>query len=256
MKKSRVVRYRSESDEIFTSSVKTKTVDKNFVYVRKGPWNWFLRHVFVRFLVMPFAKFWVRFGFHSKFVNRKLLKKHKGGCFIYSNHTQAVPDAFRAAAAPLPNQSYIIVHADNISFPGIQPLMMALGTIPIPTETNGMINFMRTVELRAKDHPVVVFPERHIWPYYTKIRPFSDVSFRYPVRCGVPAFVMTTTFHKRRFSQKPREVVYVDGPFYPDLSVPAKESQEDLCRRVYDTMCERARLSTYEYVRYEKAAEE
>ena len=67
---------------------------------------------------------------------------------------------------------------------------------------------------------------------------------------------MTTTFHKRRFSQKPREVVYVDGPFYPDLSVPAKESQEDLCRRVYDTMCERARLSTYEYVRYEKAAEE
>lgn len=256
MKKERVIFYRDESDEVFHSGVKTKKIDKHFDYERKGLWDRFLRQVFVRFIVMPFAKFWTRVGFRSRFVNRKILKKHKGGCFIYSNHTQAIPDAFRAAAAPLPHMSYIIVHPDNVSFPGLEGLMMALGTIPIPTEQNGMVAFLRTVEKHAEKHPVVVFPERVIWPYYTKIRPFTDVSFRYPVRCGVPVFVMTTTFHKCRFSSKPREIVYIDGPFYPDENLGKKESQEDLRRRVYQTMCERAKLNTYEYYRYEKLPEE
>ena len=256
MKKERVVYYREETDEVFRSNVKTKRVGKDFDYERKGVWARFLRHVFVRLIVMPFAKVWTRVGFRSRFVNRKILKKHKGGCFIYANHTQAIPDAFRAAAAPLPHMSYIIVHPDNVSFPGLQGLMMALGTIPIPTEPNGMPAFLRAVHCRAQKHPVVVFPERVIWPYYTKIRPFSDVSFRYPVQCGVPAFVMTTTYHRRRFSEKPRETVYIDGPLYPDESLGKRERQADLCRRVYETMCARAKLNTYEYYRYEKLPEE
>lgn len=250
MKEKKTLYYREESDVLYESSVRTKTVDKNFDYERKGLWDLFLRHVFVRIFVMPFAKFWTRFGCRSRFVNRKALKKYKGGYFLYGNHTQDIPDAFRAAAAPLPRMSYIIVHPDNVSFPGLQHLMMALGTIPIPTKQDGMRNFMKIIEKRAQKHPVVVFPERTIWPYYTKIRSFDAVSFHYPVRFDKPVFTMTVTYQKRKFSDKPRETVYIDGPFYPNKELSLKERAQDLRDRVYAQMCERAKNSTYEYVRY------
>ena len=46
---------------------------------------------------------------------------------------------------------------------------------------------------------VVIYPEAHVWEYYTKIRPFPSTSFKFPVNCDVPAFCMTTTYYKRKF---------------------------------------------------------
>ena len=256
MKEKKVVYYREETDILYESHVRTKTVDKDFDYERRGIADVLLRQVFVRLLVIPFARLWVRLVFRSAFVGRRKLRKHKGGCFVYGNHTQDVPDAFRAAACASPRMSYIITHADNVSFPGIQKLMMALGTLPIPTKLDGMRNFMAAVEKRCEKHPVVIFPEKTIWEYYTGIRPFTDASFHYPVKCNKPCFTMTVTYHKRKFSDKPREVVYIDGPFYPDESLPVRERTEKLRDEVRGAMLRRAAESDYEYVRYVRLEKE
>lgn len=251
MKEKKVIYYRDERDDVKQfETIRTKTVDKDFDYERKGIGNWLLRNVLVRCCILPVVFLLKGLLIRSRFVGRKALRKHKGSCFIYGNHTEPVPDACRAAIAPFPKTSYIIVHPNNVSIPGLQPLMMALGCIPIPTNPNGMKNFMRAVEKRSEKHPIVIFPERVIWPYYTKIRRFDDVSFRYPVKYGKPVFTMTVTYQKRRFSDKPRKTVYFDGPFYPDETLPPKERQEKLCRIAYETMCGRAKNSTYEYYEY------
>ena len=139
MKQGDKVFYRDDKDDMtFFEFIKTKPVDKDFDYERKGVGNWLLRNVFVRFIVIPFFYFFRRFIIRTRFIGRKALRKHKGGCFIYGNHTEVVPDAARAAIASFPHLSYIIVHPNNVSIPFLGPLMMALGCIP-PNGSSGRI---------------------------------------------------------------------------------------------------------------------
>ena len=46
--------------------------------------------------------------------------------------------------------------------------------------------------------------------------------------------------------------IWVDGPFYPDMSLNKKKRQAKLEREIYECMCERSKESTYEYIRYEE----
>ena len=63
---------------------------------------------------------------------------------------------------------------------------------------------------------------------------------------------MTKTYHKRRLGSRPRAVVYIDGPFYPDQALSRKEAQNKLHDEIWQTMNKRAKLSDYEYCEYVK----
>ncbi len=99
---------------------------------------------------------------------------------------------------------------------------------------------------------IAIYPEAHIWPYYTKIRPFDEKSFRYPVDFDKPVFSFTNTYQKRKFSKKPKMVTYVDGPFFPDASVPKKARQLKLRNEVYDAMTKRSQANNIEVIKYLK----
>ena len=47
-------------------------------------------------------------------------------------------------------------------------------------------------------------------------------------------------------------VTYIDGPFYPDQSLPVKEQKKLLRDQVYHTMVERAENSNMEMIQYIK----
>ena len=102
---------------------------------------------------------------------------------------------------------------------------------------------------------VMIYPEAHIWPYYTGIRPFRELSFRYPVQYQTPVFCLTNTYQKRRFSKRPRIVTYIDGPFYPDGTLSMKQQKQKLRDEVYERMKERAGNSNVTVIRYEKEKE-
>ena len=114
-----------------------------------------------------------------------------------------------------------------------------------------MKNFL--VELEnyiGTGHPVFIYPEAHIWPYYTRIRPFNESSFRYPVIYDRPAFSFTITYQKHLFRTK--ITIYIDGPFYPDTTINPRQAAVKLRNQVYDAMTARSENSTYEKVEYIK----
>ena len=117
--------------------------------------------------------------------------------------------------------------------------------------------FNEAVDKRlAQKKVMVIYPEAHVWPYATKIRKFpaGGKSMKYAVRNELPAYTMTTTYHKRKDRKKgdlPRMDVYLDGPFYGEGKT-EEERQEDLAKKIYDSMVKYSKKNTYEYFRYKK----
>ena len=130
-------------------------------------------------------------------------------------------------------------------------IVQMLGAIPLANTIEGTRQFLAAMHRRLeRGQAVMIYPEAHIWPYYTGIRPFPDDAFSYPIRLGAPVYCFTNTYEKRRRGKKPRIVTYVDGPFLPDPALHGAAQRRDLRDRVYATMCERARNSNIEVIRY------
>ena len=255
MDKRTTIYYTDELNDEFSGVTRnTITIDGNYEYIKRNPiWN--LTAFFAyRIIMVPFAFLYNKIKFGHKIKNKKVLKQAKDtGYFMYANHTLMGGDAFIPNIINLPRKTYTIVHPDNLSVRGIKWFLEMNGAFPTPSDTKAMRNFLEAMEKRILEKAVIqIYPEAHIWPYYTKIRPFKATSFRYPVKFGEPTFCFTNTFHKRKFRKKPKVISYVDGPFYPDPSLPAKEQEQQLRDMVYNAMCERAKLNTYEFVKYIK----
>lgn len=255
MKKEIVFYYSDElNDDVLTPRLKRKTVDENYKYVHTSLFKKITSFFWYRIVAVPIAFIYMKLKFHHKIVNKRILRKYKGtGYFVYGNHTQEIGDAFIANLISLPKRSYIVVHPDNISLPVIGKITPSLGALPLPDNMAAMRSFNDAIEKRiTKGCAVAIYPEAHVWPYYTKIRPFTDASFTYPIKLGVPTFSFTSTYQKRRLSKKPKIVTYIDGPFYPSESSSIREKRASLRNLVYDAMCARAESSSVEVVKYVK----
>lgn len=254
----KVVYYQNElTDEFSTAQIKAKKIDGNYCYdedtaIRKiGHVGWY------RILARPLAWVYLKLVYHHKIVNKKVLKETGGaGFFMYGNHTHPVTDAFMPSMVSYPRDAYVIVHPANVSMPVLGRITPSLGALPLPDDIDAAKNFVRAVKNRVqRGCCVAIYPEAHIWPYYTGIRPFVDTSFRYPIQCGKPVYCFTDTYQKRRFTTRPQIVTYVDGPFYPDPSLTAREQKKQLRDKVYHTMLERSKNNSVERIKYMKLGE-
>jgi 1-acyl-sn-glycerol-3-phosphate acyltransferase len=250
----RIIYYSDElSEEFSTAQINPKKIDENFDYGNAG-FKWkALRLFWYRIVFFPWAMLFLKLHEGNKVVNKKVLKKvsKNQGIFIFGNHTNAIADAFIPSKVSFPRSTYVIVHPNNVSMPVLGKITPYLGAIPLPDTITAAKNFMNVIKLRCEQNAsVVIYPEAHIWPYYTKIRPFTDLSFRYPVQNKCPVFCFTNTYQKRRFSKKPKMITYVDGPFYADETLKEKEQRKQLRDKVYETMCERSKLNEVELIKY------
>ena len=124
---------------------------------------------------------------------------------MYANHTNPMLDPFIPTVISNPNPIYVIISSVNLSIPVIGKILKYLGGLPLPTNIKATKNFLEVIKLRvSQNHPVMIYPEAHLWPYYTKIRPFTELSFRYPVQYKTPVFCFTNTYQKRKFGNKPK----------------------------------------------------
>ena len=244
------------NDDFAGTNIKQKELPADYQYFSRNPLKKFFEFILYRLIVTPIIFLSQKLVFRVKIKNRRVLKGYKKrGYFLYANHTAAVKDAFIPTLVTFPKKAYIIINPDGVSIPVVGKAVEMLGGVPIPTTRRGMRGFCDAVARHAeKNHRVVIYPEAHIWPYYTKIRPFKDVSFRYPVEENKPVFCFTTTYQKRKFSKLPKVTVYIDGPFFPDANLSLKDNRKKLRDLVYETMLERSKNSTYEYVHYIKTS--
>ena len=247
--KNRVIYYKDENDDF----AGTKAVGGDYEYIKDGP----IKSLFYYLIAKPIAYIYSKLVYRQKTVGGKKLKTiRNSGVYIYGNHTQAAGDPFIPNCVLFPRRVYFVSHPDSVSVPVIGKATSALGALPLPGDIRSYRSFLAAIDKRIEERgAVVVFPEAHIWPYYTKIRNFPDTSFGYPCRHGTPVFCLTNTYKKSRIFRRPRIITYIDGPFYPDCSLPVKARTKALRDAVYDTMCARAEKSDCEYIKYIKKAE-
>lgn len=121
-----------------------------------------------------------------------------------------------------------------------------------------MKNFLDEIEnIIIKKSSITIYPEAHIWPYYTKIRPFKSVSFKYPAKLNKPSFCITNTYQSYgKKNNKIKIVSYIDGPFFINENLTLKEAQQDLRDRIYNCMVERSKANNIEKIKYIKVSKE
>ncbi len=123
------------------------------------------------------------------------------GCF----HTHA-----RESVAP----GFTLASPANLSVPILGQIVPYGGGLLVPSKLHQLRPFAQAIRRVIKQrHVVMIYPEAHVWPYYTGIRPFENGAFHYPVTTNAPVFATTMTYQARRWRQKPRRILYVDGPF-------------------------------------------
>jgi 1-acyl-sn-glycerol-3-phosphate acyltransferase len=246
------------NDEFAFDDIVPRKIGGEYAYVQDSPWKKFTRFFWYRLIAFPAAFFYLKICYRHKIVNRGVIKKFSGGAFfLFGNHTHNICDALIPTFVSFPKSVRVIVHANNISMPVLGAVTPSLGAIPLPDDRDSTRNFLNCIKIRvAQKEVLTIYPEAHIWPFYTKIRPFSAHSFRYPVQYGVPSFCFTNVYKKRRFSKNPRIVTYVDGPFFADENLSASEKRENLRNKIFSAMTERARLNEVELIKYVKISAE
>ena len=254
MENKKIIYYKDElNDEFSEAKITPRRIDKDYKYLHKNPfWN-FCSFLCQNFFSMPIKILYSKIKFRIKFVGKEKLKKYKKeGYFIFANHTQPFADTFIPSIANYPKRNYFIVNPENVSMKGMQTLVEMLGAIPIPNTKEAMKNFLDYINYRInKNNSITIYPEAHIWPYYTKIRPFKSVSFKYPINLNKPSFCITNTYQKRN-NNKVKIVSYIDGPFFADNTLPIKQAQEELRNKIYNQMVERSKQSNIEVIIYKK----
>ena len=258
MKSDRVFYYSDPLQDDFAGlGIQTKDVSSDFPFIR-GSWLWNVLAFLIYYLIAAPIVFLIsKVYLGLRFENREVLDQLQNtGFFLYGNHTRYL-DAFLPAMTSFPKKAYVVANPDAVSLPCLKNLVLMLGVIPIPTKFAGMRNFMSTISQRYEEGAcVAIFPEAHIWPFYTGIRPFQDTTFRYPVKENAPVIAMVTTYRTRRglsrLFKKPGMTVTLSDPMYPREDLSPRKAQEELRDRVYRFMVDiSSSRENIEYIHYE-----
>jgi len=234
-----------------------QSADQN--YQLPDDYRWIRKDIVSKFLsgliyglAVIFGGMYCKLFLHMKVKGREKLKGIKGDFFIYGNHTQPVGDVFIPAICMLPKRIYTVVSTANYGIPVIGRILPFLGALPIVDSLSGIKELTKAMDYRLRsNHPIVIYPEAHVWEYYTGIRPFSDTSFKFPAKFDKPAFAMTVTYRKSKVFRRPVMEVFIDGPFYPQ-GESVKSKTAFLHQKISSVMQERSKNSNFEFIKYIK----
>ena len=292
----RINYYNDELNDDFAEDkdkIKPIKIDENYKYIHKNLlWN-ITAIILYRIIFSIPVYIHTKIKYKFEIVNKEALKKEKkNGYFIYGNHTNEFIDPFFPTFITFPKRVYVIANADNVSIPGLKTAIRMLGALPVPDNIKASKNFFKAIKYYINKNKVIaIYPEAHVWPFYTKIRNYKSVSFKYPIELDKPVYSFTTTYQKFENNKRkkdntgkkdnkydtiktnnmndevikneigPKEalkrdkikiVTYVDGPFYPDKTLNKKEAQEKLRNEVYEAMNNRSKNNNIEIIKYVK----
>ena len=260
-KEERVFYYASEEDDpIKTDEQKNKIevgLPDGYEFIPKHWWTRVYSSILYR-LFWIFGQWYERCYWQAKIYGREKLKEARGkGYVIYANHTNPFHDVFGPAVAAN-RRIFTIISPVNLKVPGIGKYLPLIGGMPLGKTKEEKQAFNEAVDIRlGQKKALVVYPEAHVWPFYTGIKKFpaGDKSFKYASRNNLPIFTLTTTYHKRKNKKRgdlPRIDMYLDGPFWPDAEKTESENNAVLAEKAYDSMVKYSKKNTYEYFKYIK----
>ena len=242
-------RYTSFDEDFEKTANQDFTLPQEYRYVRKS-FGARALSALVYGAAFAFSAVYCRLVLHMRVRGRACLRGVSGGFFVYGNHTQPFGDVFIPAHCVFPRRIYTLVSPANYGIPVIGKLLPYLGALPLVPTLGGYRALLRAMGDRLDaGHPVVIYPEAHVWAYYTGIRPFTTAAFGYPARFDKPVISMTATYQKSVLHRRPTMTVYLDGPFYGEGET-QKEKEVSLHAAVYGAMTARAKASNFDFIRY------
>lgn len=251
-KKTKTIYWSDElNDDFDEMGLKRPPVPENYNYNRKHKiLDWITYYLFGKPIMGLYCFF---HGIRVK--NRKHLRDlRKTGYFIYANHV-AVADCFKYPAYCVPVKRVTVIgYSDTLSMKGVRGIAKAIGYLPIPDDIHNMRKMREAITnlVCKKKEIVLIFPEAHIWPYYTKIRNFKAVSFTYPAELNKPV-VPAVTIWRGKPGKKPKQTVVFGTPIYPDPELNAMENKNYLHEQCLLQMKEIAdKYPQVEYIKYIK----
>lgn len=254
MKRKQYYYHDLKNDDFAGTNIKKRELSADYKYIDRNIF-FLIGEKVIRFIAYPIMFVILKIGYLQRIRNKKVLKQAKNtGYFLFGNHTNYMLDAYNPLIMSLPKKAYIIVNPDAVSIKGLGTVVKMLGALPIPTSMKGMSNYLNGIEQHInKNHVIAIYPEAHIWPYYTDIRPFGTESFHYAASTGVPCFSFTNIYCKRKLKliKRPKVVTYIDGPFFPDMNLKKKERICKLRNEIYSAMKTRVEENPkYEFCDY------
>lgn len=256
-KKQKVVYYSDPlNDDFAGTNIKKKPFPKKYKYIHRHNVFWsVLSFTLYYFIAFPILWLVGKIGYGVKVKGKKNLRiLFRRGVFFYGNHTQIADAWLTQCFITNPKRSYVLADSDAISIPFIRPIVSLLGCLPMP-DLDHKEAFEEAIRHRyAQKRAIAIFPERHIWPYCTHIRPFPDDSFVYPASLGAPVVAFCVTYRKPHFLAKhrrPKMTVHVSRPIYPDLKKSIPERKKELRDAVYEYMLDySSEEENIEYISY------
>lgn len=177
------------------------------------------------------------------------------GAFIYANHTQPLGDVFVPRTLPYPVA--ILAGPANLGLPLLGKLLPYGRALLLPRTRRQYPQFLSAIKRHQQaGELLLIYPEAHVWPYYSGIRPFDATSFHYPVRLHAPVFTMTTTYQPGRWPHPVRQTIYLDGPLPTDPQAAPKVQQQQLHQAALAQLQTRSRLTTFTGVTYTHTLED
>ena len=257
-KKTKVIYWKDElRDDFDEVGLSRPPVPENYKYKRTNPINNFFSGILYHGIAKPVLGLYCLFK-GIKVVNKKELKKLKGkGAYIYSNHV-AISDVFKFQAFVGFNMKRvnIIGYSDSLSMPIVRNLVRALGYLPLPLkgDAKNMLAMTESLDFYTKKGQfVLIYPEAHIWPYYTKVRNFTSGSFIYPAKYLTPVVPAVTIWRKPKIGKKPKQTIVIGEIIFPKEGKSMIENKEYLHKKCLEEM---QRISNsydqYEYIKYIK----
>lgn len=261
MDEKKTVYYQDEyNDDFAGNNIDTKSISNDYKYINES-WLFKANAFWLKYLfAVPLLWIANTVIFRPKVKNKEVLKGlKKKGYYLYSNHVLPFDPVVLPIKTNVRKNTVIIAGHDLFSInPIVSWIVKHFYAIPVPNKDKEMND--RYLECLSwninKGRRVLIYPEAHIWPYYNNIRHFKSVSFKYPVDQNVPIFTSTTTFKQRKGNKKPKPIIYIDGPFYPDETLPVRDRVNDLAQKAYEAMCYRAHTEdNYAYIEYKKKSD-
>lgn len=253
----------SKNDDFFemnTNNLKQVDVDANYVYLPKSILFKLFSFIFYYLIAIPILTVANLLFFRARIKGRKNLKGlRKKGYFVYANHTNYKDSWLTPISIARLRKTYIIAEKTAVRIPFVGHLVKAAGGLPVPDTPTALKNLTKAIDkIISKNQVITIFPEAHIWPYYTGVRDFPTTSFRFPSKTGSPAVPVAVCYKKKLLFgdvRKPRQVIHIGKPVYPKSKLSVKENAEllrDECHAFIKATTEKE--STYSYVEYVKTS--
>lgn len=257
--KRKVFYYKDEVNEDFAElPLERPKIDENYKFIRSNKINNFFSAILYYGICKPVLSLICIFA-GIKVVNKKNMKQfRKKPVFIYANHTSYYDAFVIQAFVGGWKRTNIIGYSDTTKIPVAKNIARASGYLPIPSTLKGTQKLMEAIEHYTKLYQsILIYPEAHIWPTYTKIRPFVKTSFHYPAKLRLPIIPIVTVYRKSKISNNPKMTLVVGEPIYPVETYNDAQNKQYLRDQCYEQMCKiSSSYNQYEFHKFIKKDEE